>query len=133
MTVPALYDQVEAILAEGYGFWHRSIIPLPEPWERAGSVQALAPYSEAVFAVRLAVACQCFYYFRRLHGVVQAAPTWTTLLGDYFFSRFSQALIPLDSVPLTDAFSDYLKRAVQTGAPLTDYWAFVTKLPAVLL
>jgi hypothetical protein len=57
-----------------------------------------------------ASACLAFFLFQDMHSRTDEAPAATTLLGDYFFSRFSKHLIPIDSVPLIDAFSEYLAR-----------------------
>jgi geranylgeranyl pyrophosphate synthase len=48
--------------------------------------------------------------FRRCHA---SAPTALSILrGDYYFARFAQALIPIDSVPLVDEYADKLTGSV---------------------
>lgn len=139
MTAGELRDSVNNRLAEGYRLWEESGLPLPSGRERALASEALADAYAGPNAAELAAACQCFYYFRKLHGAAEEQPAGATLLGDYFFSRFSKYLIPLDSVPLTDAFADYLKNDIrQKGAAQygrtrdTEYTAFIRGLPAVL-
>lgn len=83
----------------------------------------------------LACACQCFYLFRKLHGDLDYDPAKATLLGDYFFSKFSFHLIPLDSVSLTNRFSDYLKQEilkevkVRNGFDMESYVEFLYQIP----
>lgn len=57
----------------------------------------------------LACAAQCLYWFFFLHSKEEISNE-ETLLGDYFFSRFSLHLIPIDSILLIDEFSGYIKR-----------------------
>ena len=132
-----LGQSVEKILEEGYGLWSESGIALPNAKERHLSADALAGLYDGEHAAELAAACQCFYYFRRHHAMTYKYPEWATLLGDYFFSQFSQNLISLDSVALTDAFADYLRN----DTLLTEfdslqgeegYLEFIRRLPAVL-
>ena len=81
----------------------------------------------------LEAACACFKKFRQLHAEpVQTAET--VLRGDYYFSLFSSHLIPLDSVPLIDAFAAYLKRdaVAEPGYDEEALAAFFRTLPAVL-
>ncbi len=132
MTAAELRDSVDKILAEGYHLWNESSMPYPLGSERYIAADALAFVYDGPYAEKLAAACQCFYYFRKLHGRVTAHPTCATLLGDYFFSQFSKNIMPLDSVPLTDAFSAYLKKDIQSPGTIAAYIAFISGLPAVL-
>lgn len=127
-----LRHNVEMRLAEGFLFWRESGIGLPTDVERNLAADTLATLYHGPNAASLAAACQCFFYFRKLHGLIEQYPTWSTLLGDYFFSQFSKNLIPLDSVRLTDAFSEYLKRDVKQQGAVNDYIKFIRGLPAVL-
>lgn len=80
----------------------------------------------------LEAACACFQRFRQLHAEKAQTPE-TVLWGDYYFSLFSSYLIPLDSVPLIDAFSAYLKRdaRAETVYDEKELAAFFETLPAV--
>ena len=91
---------------------------------RAAAVYG-GPYRE-----EFAAACRDFYLYRYLHW--RSGWPEGVLLGDYYFSLFSQQLIPLDSVALTEAFSDYL--ADNTAAPLCleDYLEFMEQLKGVM-
>jgi hypothetical protein len=72
--------------------------------------------------------CCCFYLFRYLHRT----PTPdATLTGDYCFARFSKHLSELDSVPMTDAFADYLREDTMRSRSLDEYLDFVRMLPEV--
>ena len=75
-------------------------------------------------------ACRTFYLYRWLHRNGQGPQA--VLLGDYYFSLFSQWLIPLDSVALTEAFSDYLAAGTQAPLTLADYLSFIEQLKAVM-
>ncbi len=80
------------------------------------------------FANDYADACEAFYLFRKLHSLADQMPAWAVLTGDYFFSRFSHALIPIDNVELIDRFSDYLKedvKKIEAEPDLDGYLAFV--------
>jgi hypothetical protein len=132
LTSDKLRVSVDRILNEGYRLWNESGIQLPTASERYIAADGLSGLYDGLNAAELAAACQCFYYFRKLHGMVHKYPAWSTLLGDYFFSQFSKNLIPLDSVPLTDAFSAYLKKDVQLLGGVKEYIAFIHGLPAVL-
>lgn len=81
----------------------------------------------------LEAACACFARFRELHAEPEQTAE-TVLLGDYYFSLFSSHLIPLDSVPLIDAFAAYLKRdaVANPGYDEEELAAFFQTLPAVL-
>ena len=75
-------------------------------------------------------ACRAFYLYRWLHQNGQGPQA--VLLGDYYFSLFSQWLIPLDSVALTEAFSDYLAAGTQVPLTLANYLSFIEQLKAVM-
>lgn len=126
--------QLEESLEEGCRMWEAFGCPHPEITKdfRVAETAAAACRQEA-FRADYAAACQCFYLFRRLHRLVEDSPQTATLLGDYFFSRFSVHLIPIDSPRLIDRFSEYLKtdtRKEAAGAEafdLTQYLAFITE------
>ena len=67
--------------------------------------------------------CESFWLFRFLHRVENAD---CTLLGDYCFGIFSGYLAELDSVPLNDAFSAYLKEDTVASKTFDDYLQFVS-------
>ena len=72
--------------------------------------------------------CRSFYLYRYLHRT----PTpRATLTGDCYFAKFSKSLSELDSIPLTDAFADYLREDVAIEKPIDSYLDFVRGLPAV--
>lgn len=132
MTSVDLRHIVDMKLAEGFLLWQESRIDLPPVSERYLAANALAKVYNGPDAISLAAACQCFYYFRMLHRMVDQYPTWSTLLGDYFFSQFSKNLIPLNSTLLTDAFSTFLKNDINNQGDVSEYMAFIQDLPKVL-
>ena len=128
----ALRDGVIGLVAEGYDFWETVNLPvLPISERYIISDESLSVY-KGEHAVNLAVACQCFWLFRKLHGMTEENPVSATLLGDYFFSVFSKNLIPLDSVALNDEFARLLASDTQDSASLSGFMEFVRTLPAVL-
>ena len=72
--------------------------------------------------------CCCFYLFRYLH---QTPTPGSTLAGDYCFARFSNHLSELDSIPMTDAFAEYLREDTMSSKSLDTYLDFVRTLPEV--
>jgi hypothetical protein len=124
--------RVVALLADGYRLWSDSILPDLPYSERYIASDLAAQVYQGKNADEFAAACQCFYLFRRLHGLVSDYPDWATLLGDYFFSQFSKYLIPLDSVPLIDSFSRFLTHDTQSAAEHNEYFDFIRALPAVM-
>lgn len=117
-------------LREGFLLWEHSGMPLPDGEERCRYAGLAGRIYAGEHAAEFSAACQCFALFRTLHGQVRKFPTEATLLGDYFFSRFSRCLIPLDSVALTDAFADYLKADIAGRAE--EYERFLEGLPALI-
>ena len=72
--------------------------------------------------------CCCFYLFRYLHRT----PTpIATLTGDYCFARFSKHLSELDSIPMTDAFAEYLREDTAAPRNLDIYLDFVRTLSEI--
>ena len=129
----ALNNEVCQALAEGYGFWDEIGLPaLPEPERYIAADESLSVYN-GENAVSLAVACQCFWAYRRLHGLAPEHPVYATLLGDYFFSVFSKNLIPLDSVALNGEFARFLAGDTATPAGVDSYLEFIRNLPSVIL
>lgn len=124
-----LREAVDGILNEGYAFWAESKNPALSADSRYYAVDAVSEVYNGPYQREFAAACQSFYLFRTLHRNEENRSA-NTLLGDYFFSQFSQNLIPLDSVPLIDAFSAYLaKDASKEGE---DYLDFIGTLPSVI-
>lgn len=124
--------EVRALLEEGYTLWNESGLPvLPQSERFLVSDVAVRAYS-GEYAAKFAAACQCFYLFRSLHAMAPQYPAWATLLGDYFFSQFSKNLIPIDSVPLIDAFSRFLAKDAQEPAGTDAFLSFVESLPSVI-
>ena len=72
----------------------------------------------------LTEAACCFRLFRLLHGL--ASPV-AVLMGDYCFGRFSAHLAAIDSVELTDAFADFLKRDTLEPIDFGEYLKFVKR------
>ena len=72
--------------------------------------------------------CCCFYLFRYLH---RTPTSEATLAGDYCFARFSKHLSELDSVPITDAFAEYLREDTATPRDLDIYLDFVRTLSEI--
>lgn len=105
-----ILSRVDELLADGYRMWEEYRLPVLTDEERHQAAEcAAAAWDSTDFTLEYAAACQCFYLFRRLHTMVEEHPEQVTLLGDYFFSRFSHFLIPIDSTRLIDLFSEYLK------------------------
>jgi len=125
-------ENVRDILAEGYKIWASTALPaLPESERYAASDSSLSVYG-GEFAANLAAACQCYWLFRKLHRMVGDHPVHATLLGDYFFSLFSQNLIPVDSVELNNEFARILAEDTQKPMEMGDYLCFIGTLPMVL-
>ena len=72
--------------------------------------------------------CCCFYLFRYLH---RTSTPGATLAGDYCFARFSKHLSELDSIPMTDAFAEYLREDTISSKSFEKYLDFVRTLPEV--
>jgi hypothetical protein len=124
--------KADTLLAEGYRLWSESGLPLLPRSERCSVIDAALKAYDGKYSAEFAAACQCFYLFRRLHSLVQQHPTTATLLGDYFFSQFSKNLIPLDSVPLINAFSSFLADEIQTQGDMEGYLDFIGSLPGMI-
>ena len=128
----ALRDEVSKHLAEGYDLCEKVGLPTPPESERyIASDESLSAY-QGEHAASLAIACQCFWLFRKLHSIAEENPVYATLMGDYFFSIFSKNLIPLDSVALNDEFARLLSKDVEQPTGIEGYINFVRNLPAVL-
>ena len=128
----ALRIEVDNALAEGYGLWDEIGLPALPIEERciASNESISAYYGEN--AASLAVACQCFWIYRRLHSMASEHPVNATLLGDYFFSVFSKNLIPLDSVALNGEFARFLACDTARPAKIDGYLEFVRNLPNIV-
>jgi hypothetical protein len=112
-------------LMEGYALWPDSE-PLFEKPEMPDIDGLLAGY-HGPFKDHLTDACSCFWLFRYFHTREELC---SVLLGDYYFSSFSRLIIPLDSIPVIDAFSDYLIK--DTDGCAADFNDFVRSLPVLL-
>lgn len=126
----ALLNGVEELLEEGYRLWEDSPLPELSLEDHEKIVDLVGNIYSGLDKLHFAAACQSFYLFRKLHREMEEYQAYSVLLGDFFFSLFSQNLIPLDSVPLTDAFAAYLDR--DTAGMAEDYAAFILTLPAVM-
>jgi hypothetical protein len=121
---------IDEILKEAAGIWPDSVLSEQEKQARQTIRRSAGEACKDRNAKYYADACECFYLFRVIHRMSDADPGWAALTGDYFFSRFSHALIPIDSVPLTDRFSDYLLAdTVRHSQPfdLEDYLMFIRR------
>ena len=128
-----LRDEISRHLAEGYHLWESvGLTELPESERFMISDMLLSAY-QGENAASLATACQCFWLFRKLHGMAEQDPVHATLLGDYFFSVFSKNLIPLDSVALNGEFARLLASDAQAPVGIDAFMEFVRKLPSVLI
>lgn len=131
-------EKVNINLKVGYELWEQFGFAEISIQEKNYIPDMIADIYKGRHASDLACACQCFYLFRKLHEEVEARPGEATLLGDYFFSRFSNHLIPIDSVSLTNGFSDYLKQEVlmevkgRNGFDMVEYEAFLHKIPELI-
>jgi len=124
--------KADKLLAEGYRLWSESGLPLPTESERYFAIDAALKAYNGKFSAEFAAACQCFYLFRKLHSLAQQHPAAATLLGDYFFSQFSKNLIPLDSVPLINAFSAFLADDIKAQDNMEGYLDFIGSLPGMI-
>ncbi|MBR6349368.1 MAG: hypothetical protein IKR67_02360 [Lachnospiraceae bacterium] len=105
-----IHEEMDKRLGEGYSLWAEFLKDsAPEEYRYIGADAVMEGY-DGRHTIDLASACQCFFWFRFLH---EQTDDKALLLGDYFFSRFSHWLIPIDSTPLIDAFSAYLKDDAQ--------------------
>ena len=103
--------ELNDLLSEGYRMWECfGLIPLDEMEKHVVIAQAAHACHTESHTKEYAAACQCFFLYRKLHHMVDHMPDKATLLGDYYFSQFSQFLIPIDSPKLIDLFSEYLKK-----------------------
>ncbi len=126
-------DELNNLLCDGYVMWERfGCTPLNEMEKHAVLEQAVNACSTNTHTKEYAAACQCFFLYRKLHHMVEEQPEKATLLGDYYFSQFSQFLIPIDNTRLIDLFSEYLKNDAKSAAEgvmefdMEAYLAFVT-------
>ena len=106
-------------LNEIKSIWHGGIPEYPE--------HDVNRIMEAVAADYRDVCC-CFYLFRYLH---RASTPGSTLTGDYCFARFSKHLSELDSIPMTDAFAEYLREDTALPRSLDNYLDFVRTLSEI--
>ncbi len=123
-----LKTQLDIYLAEGYLLWTQNRLPVLSEPERYLVADVIADVYRGPHKTELAAACQCFFLYRKLHGMADQFAERATLLGDWFFSQFSRYLIPIDSVELIDAFSEYLSEDTQTQGGRADYISFVRSL-----
>ena len=130
--IAAFKREVKEHLDEGYRLWESTDLPAPEEPERYMISDALLAVYQGEHAGNLAALCQCFWLFRKLHGLTEENPVYATLVGDYFFSIFSKNLIPLDSVALNGEFARLLASDAQIPIGIDGYLEFVRNLPAVL-
>lgn len=100
--------------------WDGAMPPLPE-----GQLEGLRPLA----GEELYQAAACFWLFRYLHGMQDEE---CTLMGDLCFGRFSSHMARLDSVELTDAFAEYLRRDTVSGCDWGGYCRFVSGLERLL-
>jgi hypothetical protein len=108
MQIAKPYDNIETMFAEGYALGAEQGLALPCDGDRKSVIAAARATYTGAYSDEFAAACLAFFLFRNLHSRTDEAPSETLLLGDYFFSLFSKFLIPIDSVPLIDAFSNHL-------------------------
>ena len=119
---------IDQILKEAEMIWPQVDLGLNVRDERETVRSSAVSSCTGEFANDYADACECFYLFRIIHRMSEKDPAFAALTGDYFFSRFSHALIPVDSVPLIERFSDYLKadaKQSEKAFDLTEYLAFI--------
>ena len=93
----------------------------------SGSLLSAIPYDdlgmiEEMTSGEFYEAAACFWTFRHLHKMTSPE---AILLGDYAFGRFSYHLANIDSVPLTDAYAEFLAQDSDKGLKLEDYLRFL--------
>ena len=93
--------------------WLNQLPPIPEDELALIRSNCVSSLVDAACAFRL---------FRFLHRVESPA---AVLMGDYCFGRFSKHLTQIDSVELTNAFSEYLKQDVLSEKGIDDYLTFL--------
>ena len=109
-----LHNEIDKMLSEGMALWEKYLkAPIPEEYRYFGADEVAENY-DGRHIIDLAAACQCFFYFRYLHSDMESESDIRTLLGDYFFSRFSLSLIPIDSTELIDEFAAFLNEDTQS-------------------
>jgi hypothetical protein len=110
-----IYKEVDALLEEGYVFWDELGFEALSERDKHQITDEVASVVKGKHLINFAAVCQCFYIFQRLHHMVEEEKENATLLGDYFFSRFSHHLIPIDSTKLIDRFSEFLSVQILEG------------------
>lgn len=116
-TKQQIVTDVRALLKDGFSMWEQfGLNPWSEKESRAVMECAAASCRNQQFAAEYTAACECFFLYRKLHIMAESCPGTATLLGDYFFSRFSSYLIPIDSTRLIDLFAEYLKQDAKEAA-----------------
>lgn len=127
-------SSADEIFEEAASVWKQEEIPVISKRDRREIREtALSSVHHTEHGTFFADACECFYLFRIVHRYTQELPGWAVLTGDYFFSRFSHALIPIDNVELIDRFSDYLKKDAKADTrefDLAAYLAFIRQTAA---
>ena len=77
----------------------------------------------------LAQAAGCFWLFRCLH---REPSQRRVLMGDYCFGRFSHHLAAIDSVELTNAFSDYLRSDTLRETDIKEFLRFTERASRII-
>ena len=113
LQAETIIKQVQLDLFEGYSLWEGFPLPSLNKFEKEEIPKTAFRCYSGEFARDFASACQSFYLFRKLHEDIDTNTDIKTLLGDFFFSRFSNHLIPIDNTKLINAFAEYLKRDSQ--------------------
>jgi len=99
--------------------WSNELPPFPEA-QLEEIFSAAAPKLHQVGA--------CFWLFRMLHRLDTPA---AVLMGDYCFGRFSHHLAALNSVALTDAFAEFLRKDTFNQKDFGAYLAFLRGLAPI--
>lgn len=108
MVIQEIISKVESNLKEGYSLWEGFSLPPLSNYEKEAIPREAASYYSGEYSSEFATACQSFFLFRKLHEEAGKTSEESTLLGDYFFSLFSNHLIPIDNTELIDEFAEFL-------------------------
>ena len=120
---------IDEILKEAGQIWPNAVLSSRREEERR-QVRRFAVACAGSYQKEYADACECFFLFRVIHRMTDVDAGWSALTGDWFFSRFSKALIPIDSVLLIDRFSEYLTEDLMRSEQVFDmegYMRFIRK------
>lgn len=138
MFTQEIISKVGDNLKEGYSLWEGFSLPPLSKYEKEAIPKEAVSYYLGEYSSDFATACQSFYLFRKLHEEVNEISEEATLLGDYFFSLFSNHLIPIDNTDLIDEFAEFLSsdavREVKGNEKFSidEYFLFIRNISLII-